>query len=137
MGLWYVRKFVTWGEITNSVQHPDDNKLSTFPIAIKSMKGPSAVARELYNQENKALTVFHGVPGIVQSFGAFTLYDAELQDRSYNIVLEHAPLGDLSDYFAKNDPPTETKDIRAFWKPFLDLATALDILHGEKDWKSW
>jgi len=58
-----------------------------------------------------------------------TFHGSWQQGDTFNILLEYADKGSLSDYFQKVPPPQEGKDIVMFWKSFIEVVKALCRIH--------
>ena len=62
---------------------------------------------------------------IIGYYGRFFCQEA------YNIILEHADLGNLNDYMAQTPPPSITQEKVTFWDKFLAVINGLVKIHGE------
>lgn len=79
----------------------------------------------LYDNEVKALTTLQNVPSphIITYYGSFR------QNGTFNLILEHADRGSLSNFLESKPPPSTDEDILRFWKSLFQILHGLDRIH--------
>ncbi|KAK4213566.1 kinase-like domain-containing protein [Rhypophila decipiens] len=102
--------------------------------AAEEVKGPEIFALKVFNSDQKqafedetnALAALAKVPSdhMVRYYGSF------IQGDTYNILLEYADGGTLSDFLKETAPPVRQEDIASCWESIFGLVSALEKVHN-------
>ncbi|KAM7192986.1 Protein kinase-like domain containing protein [Rhypophila sp. PSN 637] len=114
---------VVYAVVVDNINQTTEEAKSPEVFALKVY---SSDQKLVFEKETNALAALAKTTSghIVRYYGSF------IQGDTYNILLEHADGGTLSDFLRETAPPVRQDEILSFWESIFAIASALKELHS-------